>query len=42
MMSTMNDSMVIDVITNGSMTTSLVCLNFPMMIYGKDFDIDLV
>lgn len=40
--SAMNGNMVIDTLANGSMTTSLVCLNFPLTIYGKDFNIDLV
>lgn len=40
--SIMNGSMVIDTSTNGSMTTSLVCLNFHLTVYGKEFDIDLV
>lgn len=37
----MNGNMVIDTPANGSVTTYLVCLNFPLTIYGKDFGIDL-
>ncbi|XP_050908293.1 uncharacterized protein LOC127121912 [Lathyrus oleraceus] len=37
-----NGSMVIDTSTNGSVTTSLVCLNCPLTIYGKDFAVDLI
>lgn len=33
---------VIDTLTNGLVTTSWVCLNFTLTIYGKDFCIDLV
>ena len=40
--SSMVESMVIDTLTNDSMTTSWVCLNFTLTIYGKDFGIDLV
>ena len=40
--SAVNGSMVIDTPTNGSVTTSLVCLNYPLTIYGRDFGIDLI
>lgn len=40
--SSMNGSMVIDTPVSGSVTTSLVCLNCPLTIYGRDFGIDLV
>lgn len=40
--SPMKGNMVIDTLTNGFMTTSLVCLNFPVSIYGKDFGVDLI
>lgn len=35
-------SMVIDISSNGLVTTSLVYLNFPLNIYGKDFGVDLI
>lgn len=35
-------SMVIDTLTNGSVTISLVCLNCPLTIYSKDFGVDLI
>lgn len=38
----MNGSMVIDTPTNGSMTTMLVCLDFTLKIYGKNFGVDLI
>ncbi|XP_050896428.1 uncharacterized protein LOC127103199 [Lathyrus oleraceus] len=38
----MVESKVIDTPTNGSMTTSWICLNFPLTMYGKEFGIDLV
>lgn len=34
-------SMVIDTATIGSVTTSMVCLNNPLTIYGMDFGIGL-
>lgn len=40
--STISGNMVIDTSVNGSMTTSLVCLNCPLTIFGRDFGIDLV
>lgn len=40
--STMNGSMVINTPANGSVSPSLVCSNFLLTIYGKNFDIDLV
>lgn len=40
--SAVNGSMVIDTPTNDSVTTSLVCLNYPLTIYGRDFGIDLI
>lgn len=36
-MSTLNSGLVIDTLANGPVTTSLVCLNCPLSIYGKDF-----
>lgn len=36
----MNGNMVIDTLANGSVTTSLVCLNCLLEIYGRDFGID--
>ncbi|XP_050890552.1 uncharacterized protein LOC127095958 [Lathyrus oleraceus] len=41
-LSYMVGSMVIDTSTNGPVTTSLVCLKFPLTIYGKSFVMDLV
>lgn len=38
----MVESMVIETLANGSVTTLLVCLNFPLTIYGKDFGMDLI
>ncbi|XP_050878624.1 uncharacterized protein LOC127082430 [Lathyrus oleraceus] len=35
-------SMVIDTPTNGSVTTSLMCLKCPLTIFGKSFAMDLV
>lgn len=40
--SAMNGNMVINNPTNGSVTTSSVCVNCPLKIYGRDFGIDLV
>ncbi|XP_050889250.1 uncharacterized protein LOC127094465 [Lathyrus oleraceus] len=40
--SAMNDNMVLDTPYNGSVTTSLVCVNCPLTIYDRDFWIDLV
>ena len=40
--SSMIRSMVVDTLTNCSMTASLVCLNCPLTIYGKDFGVDLI
>ncbi|XP_050914570.1 uncharacterized protein LOC127129428 [Lathyrus oleraceus] len=41
-LSTLNGGLVIDTSTNGSVTTCLVCLNYPLSIYGKDFGINLI
>ncbi|XP_050918518.1 uncharacterized protein LOC127135938 [Lathyrus oleraceus] len=38
----MIENMVIDTPINGSVTTSLVCLNCPLTIYSKDFGVDLI
>lgn len=38
----MNDIIVIDIPVNGPMTTSLVCLNYPFKIHGRDFGVNLV
>lgn len=40
MVSAMNDIMVIDTPVNGLVTTSLVCLKFPLTIYGRNFGVD--
>lgn len=40
--SPMGGGMIIDTLVNGSVTTYSVCLNFPLMIYGKYFGINLV
>lgn len=41
-LSTLNSRLVIDTPTNNSVATYLVCLNFPLSIYNKDFGIDLI
>ena len=41
-LSTLNSGLVIDTPANGSVTTSLVCPNCPLSIYGKDFGVDLI
>lgn len=41
-LSLMVESMVIDTPYNSSMTTSWVCLNCPLTIYGKSFRMKLV
>ncbi|XP_058726016.1 uncharacterized protein LOC131597329 [Vicia villosa] len=41
-LSSMSGSMVIDTLTNGFVTTALVCLSFPLTIYGKSFVMELV
>lgn len=38
---TLNSGLLINTPANESVTTSLVCLNIPLSIYGKDFVIDL-
>lgn len=40
--SSMSDSMVIDTLTYGLVTNSLVCLNCPLTIYGRKFRVDLI
>ncbi|XP_050896513.1 uncharacterized protein LOC127103285 [Lathyrus oleraceus] len=40
--SSMIGSMNIDTLTNGLASTLLVCLSYPLTIYGKDFGIDLI
>ena len=40
--SDMKGSMVIDTPASGSVTTTCVCLKFPLTIYGKSFVMDLV
>ncbi|XP_058740934.1 uncharacterized protein LOC131613264 [Vicia villosa] len=40
--STLGREMVIDTPSMGSVTTSLVCLNCPLSILGKDFGVDLI
>ncbi|XP_058769023.1 uncharacterized protein LOC131642874 [Vicia villosa] len=42
MPSTLGRGMVIDTPSMGSVTTSLVCLNCPLSILGKDFGVDLI
>ncbi|XP_050895381.1 uncharacterized protein LOC127101999 [Lathyrus oleraceus] len=42
MVSAMNDIMVNDTPVNGLVTTSSVCLKFPLTIYGRNFGVDLV
>ncbi|XP_050897503.1 uncharacterized protein LOC127104365 [Lathyrus oleraceus] len=39
-LSTLNNGLVINTPTNGSVTTSLVCMNYPLYIYRKDLGID--
>lgn len=41
-LSVMCGSMVIDTPTMGSVTTSSVCLKYPLNICNKDFEVDLV
>lgn len=38
----MNSGLVFNTPANKSVTTSLVCLNCPLSIYGRDFGIDLI
>lgn len=38
----MNGSMVIYTPGNGPMTTTMVCSNCPLIIYGKDFGVNLI
>ncbi|XP_050875816.1 uncharacterized protein LOC127079482 [Lathyrus oleraceus] len=40
--SAMNGNMVINTPTDGSVTTSLVCVNYPLTIYARDFGINFV
>ncbi|XP_050908397.1 uncharacterized protein LOC127122025 [Lathyrus oleraceus] len=40
--SSMNGEMVIKTLVKGSMTTTSVCLTCPLLIFDKDFDIDLI
>ncbi|XP_050876480.1 uncharacterized protein LOC127080192 [Lathyrus oleraceus] len=40
--STMSSGLIIDTPTNGLMTTSLIFLNCPLSIYGRDFGVDLI
>jgi len=41
-MSDMNGEMVVETPAKGSVTTSLVCLRYPVSMFGRDFKIDLV
>lgn len=41
-MSVINGSMIIDTLVSGSMTTCLVCLNYPMKFFGRYFRTDLM
>ncbi|XP_050878180.1 uncharacterized protein LOC127081998 [Lathyrus oleraceus] len=38
----LSSGLVIDTPTNGSVSTSLICLNFPLSIYSRDFGVDLI
>lgn len=38
----MKYNMIIETPANGSIATSLVCINCPMSIYRKDFGVDLI
>lgn len=38
----MNESMVIYTLAKGSVTTSSVCLNCPLSIFGRNFGMELV
>ncbi|XP_050890951.1 uncharacterized protein LOC127096424 [Lathyrus oleraceus] len=40
--SSMSGEMVIETPATGSVTTTLVCLNCPLLIFDKDFSIDLI
>lgn len=40
--SPMKGSMALDTPTNGFVTTLLVCLNCPLLVYGKDFGVGLI
>lgn len=40
--SILSSGLVIDTPTNGSVTTSLIFLNCPLSIYGRDFGVDLI
>jgi len=41
-MSSMNGEMVVETPAKGSVTTSLVCLKCPLLMFGRDFEVDLV
>lgn len=41
-LSSMNVNLIVDTLALGLVTTSWVCLNCPLMIYGKSFGMDLV
>jgi len=41
-MSSMNGEMVVETPAKGLVTTSLVCLKCPLLIFGRDFTLDLV
>ncbi|XP_050876928.1 uncharacterized protein LOC127080661 [Lathyrus oleraceus] len=38
----MKGDMITDTLANGSVATLLVCLNYTLSIYGKDFGVDLI
>ncbi|XP_058752817.1 uncharacterized protein LOC131626008 [Vicia villosa] len=40
-LSSMNEEMVVDIPAKGSVTTSLVCLKYPLSIFDRDFAVDL-
>lgn len=39
--SALSSGLVIDTSTNGAVTTSLIYLNYPLSIYGRDYGMDL-
>jgi len=41
-MSDMNGEMVVETPAKGSVTTYLVCLRYPVSMFSRDFEIDLI
>ncbi|XP_058781838.1 uncharacterized protein LOC131656074 [Vicia villosa] len=41
-LSSMNGEMVVDIPTKGSVPTSLMCLKYPLSIFDRDFEVDLI